>query len=230
MSDIRVVRLVLALLPGTGLAQSSELAPPPLIEAPDVVDVAEVAEDPAPDLALSVSAVPVSEWSPDPAGRVMGRVLLESMVGSLGGVVGGIAGGVGSAAMGGLSWGCSDECDGRGLVAGVLVGWSLGAAAGVYGSGTFLDGRGQLLPTLGVGLLTGGAAAGLYLTDAANDDAFLPLFLGVPLAASIITYEVTSARTPRPRALATSRETGAWWTPTVQVSPRGGALGLTGRF
>ncbi len=228
MSDTRVVLLVLALLPGVVLAQSADLAPPPLVEAPAAE---EAPEAPVPDEALPSSAVPEAVWRPDPPGRVMGRVLLESMVGTLGGIGGGLAGALGSLGAGGLSVGCVDICNGEPVVGGALVGWSLGTAVGVYGAGTYLDGRGRFLPTLGVGLLTGGAAAGLYMAEVFDDDSILPLFFGLPLVASIITYEVTSARTaPPPRSLAASRNTGAWWTPTVQVSPRGGALGLTGRF
>ncbi|MFP2929801.1 hypothetical protein ACLESO_32335, partial [Pyxidicoccus sp. 3LG] len=133
--------------------------------------------------------------------------------------------------VGASDFGCVEGgCSGRGLMGGALVGWSLGVATGVYGSGAALDGRGRFLPTMGLSLLTGALAAGLY-TQTAIDDEVLPLLFMVPLATSIVTYEVTSAHARlEPRERAATRDTGAWWTPTVNVSERGGSLGLVGRF
>jgi hypothetical protein len=230
VSDIRVVLLVLGLFPGVVLAQSTELQPPPLIGVEEVAEGEQAASVP-PEALPSRSAAEV-EWAPEPPGRVAGRVLLESMGGAVGGVGGAFMGMVATLPFGGLGLGCAgDGCDGSGLVGGALVGWSLGAALGVYGSGSMLDGRGRFLPTVGLGLLTGGAAAGLYMSDIGAEQVF-PLLILVPLATSIVTYEVTSSwAQPQPRTLAaSSRGTGAWWTPTVGVSSRGGTLGLMGRF
>ncbi|WP_164006799.1 hypothetical protein [Pyxidicoccus trucidator] len=230
MSDIRVVLLVLALAPGLGFAQSVDLAPPPLIDAEEVGPEA-AAETPAVDEALPSRVAPAVEWKQDPPERVMGRVLLESLGGTLGGVGGGLAGLLAMLPLGDLAMGCSgDACDGRPMVAGAVVGWSLGTAIGVYGSGALLGGRGRFLPTLGLGLLAGGASAALYMSRAVGDET-VPLMLLLPLVTSIVTYEVTAASgPPRAKTLAASRATGAWWTPTVGLSPSGGSLGLTGRF
>ncbi|WP_163995808.1 hypothetical protein [Pyxidicoccus caerfyrddinensis] len=229
MSDIRVVLLVLGLFPGAVLAQSTEsLQPPPLIGVEEVAEE-ESAESVPPEALPSRPAAEV-EWAPEPPGRVAGRVLLESMGGAVGGVGGAFVGMVATLPIGGL--GCDgDVCDGSGLVGGALVGWSLGAALGVYGSGSLLDGRGRFLPTVGLGLLAGSAAAGLYMSDVGAEQVF-PLLIVLPLATSIVTYEVTSSwAQPEPRTLAaSSRGTGMWWTPTVGVSSRGGTLGLMGRF
>ncbi len=231
MSDIRVVLLVLALLaPGLGFAQTSDLAPPPLVAAEEVGTAEEVIA--VPDAAKPSSVSLGVEWQRDPPERVMGRVLLESMGGTLGGVGGGLAGLLSMLPLGGLSIGCDgDVCDGRPLVGGALVGWSLGTAIGVYGSAALLDGRGRFLPTLGLSLLAGGASAGLYMSRAVGDET-VPLMLLLPLVTSIITYEVTAASPPSRHGTvaAASRDTGAWWTPTVGMSPHGGSLGLTGRF
>ncbi|MFP2904531.1 hypothetical protein ACLESD_05640 [Pyxidicoccus sp. 3LFB2] len=228
MSDIRVVLLVLALLaPGLGFAQTPELAPPPLVQ---VEDAAEAVEAPVLDEALSLRAAPAVEWKRDPPERVMGRVLLESMGGTLGGAGGGLVGLLSSLALGGMCLGDGDVCDGRPLVAGALVGWSLGAAIGVYGSGALLDGRGRLLPTVGLGLLAGGASAALYMSDRVGDG-IVPVLLMLPLVTSIVAYEVSAASPPsQAKTLSASQATGAWWTPTVGVSSRGGSLGLSGRF
>ncbi|MCY1016017.1 hypothetical protein [Pyxidicoccus sp. MSG2] len=231
MPDIRVVLLVLGLFPGMVLAQSTEpLQPPPLIGVEDVVEGEEA--EPVPPEALPSRATPELEWAPEPPGRVAGRVLLESMGGAVGGVGGAFMGLVATLPFGGLELGCDgDVCDGSGLVGSALVGWSLGAALGVYGSGSMLEGRGRFLPTVGLGLLAGGASAGLYMSGALEGEA-TPLLIILPLATSIITYEVTSSwNQPGPRALAAaSHGSGTWWTPTVGVSSRGGSLGLMGRF
>ncbi|MCP3138484.1 hypothetical protein [Pyxidicoccus xibeiensis] len=230
MPDIRVVLLMLVLSPGLVRAQALEpvSVPPPLVAVEDApeLEVAPVAPE-----AMSSMEVAQVQWQPDPPGRIVGRVLFESMGGTLAGVGGAFVGLLGSLMMGGLSWDCTgDSCDGRGLVGGALVGWSLGAATGVYGGGALLDGRGRFLPTVGMGLLSGGVAAGLYVSRTADDE-LVPLLIALPLVTSIVTYEITSARTaPAPRPLADSRGTGAWWTPTVGVSERGGSLGLIGRF
>lgn len=226
MSDIRVVLLVLALVPGRVLAQSPEPVPPPLVEASEEVE----AEDaPVPEAALPSRAVAEAQGQSEPAGRVMGRVLLEVMTGGLSGVAGIAAGAYLSQASLSCAGDCSGELD---LVGGVLIGWSMGAALGVYGGGALADGRGGFLPTMGMGLLTGGAATGLYATSALDDFGAVPLLMGLSLVGTIVTYEITSARaSPGRRAPADdSQSGGASWTPSVQLSPRGGALGLTGRF
>ncbi|QSQ19371.1 hypothetical protein JY651_29030 [Pyxidicoccus parkwayensis] len=245
MSDIRVVLFVLALCPCLAWAQSSEFLPPPLIEVEDARDAdvkaardaevrgtrdADVRDVPVRDEARpSAEAVTEAQWKPDPPGRVAGRVVMEAMGGAVAGVGGGFVGVMAMLPLGNAAWGCAgDTCDASGLVAGGIMGWSLGSALGVYGAGSMLEGRGRLLPTLGLGLLAGGAATGLYLTDVAGDDAAL-LLLALPLTTSIITYEMTSA-SAQPRALAAAHDSGVWWTPTVGMSSHGGALGLTGRF
>jgi hypothetical protein len=227
VSDIRVVLLVLALVPGRGLAQSPELEPPPLVEASS--EEVEAEDAPVPEAALPSRAVAEAQGNPQPAGRVMGRVLLEVMTGGLSGVAGIATGAFLSQASLICAGDCSGELD---LVGGVLIGWSMGAALGVYGGGALADGRGGFLPTMGVGLLTGGAATGLYAMNALDDVSAVPLFMGLSLVGSILTYEMTSARASPGRHAPTddSRSTGASWTPSVQLSPRGGALGLTGRF
>lgn len=228
MSDIRVVLLVLALSPGLVLAQSAELQPPPLV---GVEEAAEVRVAPVPAEALPPRAAPEVGATAEPPGRMAGRVVLEALGGSLAGVGGGFAGIVASLPLGGLGPSCDGgNCPARGLVAGGIMGWSLGAAVGVYGAASMAEGRGRFLPTLGLGLLSGGAAAGLYMSDAVGDEA-IPLLLALPLATSIVTYEVTSAMSRQSHVpSAQARESGAWWTPTVGVSSRGGSLGLTGRF
>ncbi|NPC83461.1 hypothetical protein HPC49_35215, partial [Pyxidicoccus fallax] len=63
MSDIRVVFLVLALLPARVLAQSSELAPPPLIEA---AQESESVGPSVPEVARPPRVVTEAEWGPEP--------------------------------------------------------------------------------------------------------------------------------------------------------------------
>ena len=229
VSDIHVVLHVLALCLGAGFAQASDLVPPPLVAVEDVGAVE--AEAPVPDEALPARGASAVEWQRDPPERVMGRVLVESMGGTLGGVGGGLVGLLAMLPLGGAAMDCSgDSCNARGLLAGAMVGWSLGAAIGVHGSGGLLAGRGRFLPTLGLGVLAGGASAGLYMAEAVGDEA-VPLLLLLPLVTSIITYEVSSAAGPsRSSTLAAARPPGAGWMPTVEVSSRGGSLGLTGRF
>lgn len=229
MSDIRVVLCVLALAPGLAFAQSRELQAPPLVEVEDSREAdTPVREEARP----SAEAVTEARWAPEPPERVAGRVLLESMGGAVAGVGGGFVGILAVLPFYEPLTGCDgDSCNGESLVGGALVGWSLGAALGVYGSGAMMDGKGRLLPTVGLSLLVGGATAGLYMSDVVGDET-APLLLALPLATSIITYEVTSSwERQRPSAsVAAARPDGVWWTPTVGVTPHGGALGLAGHF
>ncbi|NPC85599.1 hypothetical protein HPC49_46350, partial [Pyxidicoccus fallax] len=124
------------------------------------------------------------------------------------------------------------NCRDVGAMTSVLMGWSAGTALGVYSAGSLLDGRGAFLPTMGAGLLAGGAGTGLYAMNIVDEETLIPLVMGMSLLGSMAVYELTSAwATPRPRVLAEDApSTGATWAPTVQVSSRGGSLGLVGRF
>ena len=110
----------------------------------------------------------------------------------------------------------------------VVVGTMLGAATGVYLSGTWMDGRGGALPTFAGALVGGAASTGLYAAGMGRDDPSTLFLLALPLAGAITAFEVSSAlRPPRPRA---ARLDGPHLVPTVGVTPDGGTLGLAGRF
>ncbi|HZI14316.1 MAG TPA: hypothetical protein VE153_28370 [Myxococcus sp.] len=222
MSDIRVVLLLLALVPAVGLAQSPA---PPLVEVEDARR--EEAGGPVVPTAREAEAeVKAKANPPVPLG---GRVFVETLVGGLAGVGGTLVGVLGTGLAGGLDSSCAGpNCKHTLLVGGALVGFSLGAASGVYFSGSKLGGQGRLAPTLGLSLLSGLGGTLLYASDTVGDGA-VPLLALLPLVSSIAAYELSGAwaspaeGTPAPG-------TGAWWTPTVGVSGRGASLGLTGRF
>lgn len=231
VSDIRVVLLLLALCPAVGLAQPGEpVPPPPLVEVEDAPAVE--AGMPPLEAEVLVPLEPAMQATrarrPVPAA---GRVVVESLGGALAGVGGAFFGLLGAVVLEAGGSSCEGgHCKPSGLVTGLILGASLGTATGVAVSGSLLDGQGRLLPTLGMGLLTGGGAAALYATGVAGDSTIAILCV-LPLITSIATYELTGAWFPAgARAQPASGAGTAWWTPTVGVSGRGATLGLTGRF
>lgn len=224
MSDIRVVLLLLVLSPALGLAQSAEPVSPPLVQVEDAPPAEALAPLEGAALGLDVSVTQAVEPRP-PVPRA-GRVFTETLVGGLGGVGGSFAGLLGGVFLTGGS-SCAGDCRPTGAIGGMLMGFSLGAATGVYASGRMMGGRGQLLPTLTAGLLSGGAVTLLYANDGVGEGGAAALLL-LPLVSSVVTYELTSSwSSPAEPA---PGNTGAWWAPTVGVSGQGAALGLTGRF
>jgi hypothetical protein len=235
VSDIRVVLLLLALSPAVGLAQSPEPASPPLVEVEDaprsageeaVLPQSSREASHAPGVLPARKAKVKAEAKPPVP--VVGRVFAESLVGGLAGLGGAFVGVLGTAAAGGLGSCAGPNCKNTLVVGGLLVGFSLGAAGGVAVSGANLGGRGSLWPTLGVGLLSGVGGTLLYASDTVGDGA-VPLLLALSLGSSIAAYELSGAW-EAPGKDTPALSTGAWWTPTVGVSERGAALGLTGRF
>jgi hypothetical protein len=231
VSDFRVVLLLLALSPAVGLAQSSEAASPPLVkaEAEEVVVFPRKPGEPAQGQVVPSTREAEVEAKATPPVPVGGRVFVETLVGGVAGLGGALVGGLGMGlaefGVGGLAGGNRKHTL---FVGGVLVGCSLGAASGVYFSGSKLGGQGRLLPTLGLGLLAGLGGTALYASDAVGDGT-VPLLALLPLVSSVAAYELSGAWAA-PAGNSPAPSTRAWWTPTVGVTGQGASLGLTGRF
>jgi hypothetical protein len=227
MPDIRVLLLLVASVPGAVLAQAAAPEPllaPPLVTAP---------EEPAFTPGLPPEEVEASRPEARPYLFSPPRVLVEVLGGAGGGVVATLATliVVNSSDVDRLNCRNGDVCDNRAIGALAIAGCGLGSTAAVYASGELMGGQGRLLPTLVAGLAMGTVGAGLYYAGAEDSAEVVIPLMALPMVSSIVAYEVSAAwGTSQPRTLAASRSAGATWAPAIVLTPRGGTLGLTGRF
>jgi hypothetical protein len=226
MPDIRVLLLLVALVPGAVLAQAAAPEPllaPPLVTAP---------EEPAFAPGLSLEEVEAFRPEARPYSVSPARVAVEVLGGAGGGVVATLATliVVNSSDVARLN--CrGDFCDGRLIGVLAIAGCGLGSTAAVYGSGELMGGQGRLLPTLVAGLAMGGVGAGLYYAGVGESAEVVIPIMALPMVASIVAYEVSAAWGSSPsHPPAASRPAGATWAPTIALTPRGGTVGLSGRF
>jgi hypothetical protein len=94
-----------------------------------------------------------------------------------------------------------------------------------------MDGEGRFLPTLAAGVVMGAATAGAYYAGVSDSAEVVIPLMAVPMVTSIVAYELSAAMAPsRPSRLRASRPPGPRWAPAIALTPRGGWLGLIGRF
>jgi len=226
MPDIRVLFLLVALAPGAVRAQAaapgSLLAPPPLVNAPE--EPAFTPEFPGKAEEVRSEARPYAV-SP-------GRVTVEVLGGAGGGVVATLASLIVMNTLHVDRLSCSgDFCDGRLMGVLAIAGCGLGSTAAVYASGELMGGQGRFLPTMLSGLAMGGVASGLYYAGVGESAEVVIPIMALPMISSIVAYEASAAwGSSQPRPLEASRSEAVTWAPALSLTPRGGTLGLTGRF
>jgi hypothetical protein len=116
-------------------------------------------------------------------------------------------------------------------VTGVLVGGTIGAIGGVYAGGAAMDGTGRIGYTLvgglagtGTALLTTAAFAGASEDSGASIVLAWIALVGMPVAGSILGYELSSDPPPKPPP----QEVHVSFVPALGAS--GGTLRVWGRF
>lgn len=228
MPDIHVVFLLAALMPGAVLAQA--LSPEPLLAPPLVAAPEEPAFTPMrpPEGVVEEELDDgVSRYSLSP-----GRVAVEALGGAAGGVGATFASVFVLTRIDAERWSCSgDVCDGRAIGALAMLSCALGSTTGVYAAGELMGGGGRFLPTMVTGLVMGGATAGLFLAGIDESAEVIIPLMAVPMVSSLVAYEVSAAYLPsRPARFNASRSPALTWAPTIALTSKGGALGLTGRF
>ncbi|QDE70824.1 hypothetical protein BHS09_29755 [Myxococcus xanthus] len=217
--------LLTLLLPALALAQPTDDAP----RMPEPVTPAR--QRPVVDRPSPASRPPVSpqlhpsQDAPFPLGaRLVGETVGGALIGAsslavtfLGGVL----------VSDRVSCGYSECRSGRNLsLISASIGMGLGAASGVYLGGSLMDARGGFLPTLLGGLV--GTAAPLTVVALSDEAswAVLTATFAVPVATSILAFELSHGAYERRR----QQERPVEMVPTVSLAPGGGALGLAGRF
>jgi len=227
MPDIRVLFLLVALAPGAVLAQAAApeplLAPPPLVNAP---------EEPAFTPGLPPVEAEVVRPQARPYSLSPGRLTVEVLGGAGGGVVATLASLIVMNTLHVDSLSCrGDFCDGRLMGVLAIAGCGVGSTAAVYASGALMGGQGRFLPTMLSGLAMGGVASGLYYAGIGESAEVVIPIMALPMLSSIVAYEASAAwGSSQPRTLEAARAEAVTWAPALSLTPRGGTLGLTGRF
>ncbi|NMO15068.1 acid shock protein [Pyxidicoccus fallax] len=231
MSRLFALVLVCALLPHVGLAQDTvtpappEDAPvvaPPLVSAPDEVELEPPAPEEAPDAPVKAGEAP---GVPAPT-----RVIVETLSGGAGMFVGGLAGLV----LGVVTTECAiSEGDCNSTVVMGLGGMTLGAAITTYAVGSLMKGRGGFFGTLLGALL--GTGSGVVVAAAGGDDTLgTAALFSLPALGAMAGYELSRSLelppVPSPPRLSRTDSRGLL-APTFGTTPRGGFMGgVAGRF
>lgn len=219
--------LVLCLLvwvPTLSHAQSEQV-PAPASDAPTLPPLVTAPEEPEepPRGELIPRRQASAEAGPDP---FIPRLVLSPILGGVAASCGALLGLV----LGVMADGCDlfdGGCNGVVLVAPTVVLGTLAGSLSVYGMGSFLNGQGNLGPTLLGGVLGMGAAVALVLASPFTLYA-APLAVGL---GATIGYELSNSSVRSNAVPERDQFAGVQVVPVFGRTPEGGILGgLAGRF